>query len=352
VPRIRDTRLIATRLDSIQTATSRRAGRATEREEREEREWVNRGASLSCEQAHLTYTRKPLYLRPVLGLVVAPVLARALHLLWGDQIMKFEVNKFLTLSALLAGAASVAVACSSTDSKKAEGSGGEGGGGGTTVTAAGSSGKGSAGESNAGASEGGALAAGGAAGAGAGVGGAAEAGASAGGAPEGGASEGGATGEGACIAELVGEGGAAAEGTTPCDVWTGVDVPDCGNELGNFATQLCGNLLYEVRPAVLAAFNTCVSGVGDVCSATGVQGCASGLIGKGCAQTGTTAACTFITSKCSDASLNNCPAILNLVTADAQSAAQDCMDPAGQTFDTAFTGTCENRLIGCLHLSL
>ena len=115
---------------------------------------------------------------------------------------------------------------------------------------------------------------------------------------------------------------------------------------------MCGNLFSYVRPAVLTEFNDCVTKVGDVCSATGVQDCADNLIGKGCAQADTAATCTFVTSKCTDGTLNNCPAILDLVTPDALAAAESCMDPAGETFDANFTGTCEKRLLGCLTFSL
>jgi hypothetical protein len=237
--------------------------------------------------------------------------------------MKFEVEKFLTLTALLAGAAASAVACSSTD-----GNNGGGGEAGTAQTPGGRS-NGSAGESAGGAGGEGGMFAGGAP--------------SEGGAPEGGAAEGGAGGAFACIGD-----GPAAE--APCDVWTGAG-PDCSGE-GNFATRLCGNLSTYVRPAVLSEFNDCVSKVGDVCNATGVQGCADNLIGKGCTQTGTAAACTLVTSKCTDGTLSNCSGILDLVTPDALTAAESCMDPASETFDKAFTGTCEKRLLGCLTFSL
>ena len=247
--------------------------------------------------------------------------------------MKFEVEKFLTLTALLAGAAASAVACSSSDASKVGGGGG-GGDAGTAQT--------SGGQSNASAGE----SAGGAGGEGGGIffaGGAP----SEGGAPEGGAAEGGAAGAFACIGD-----GPAAE--SPCDIWSAVGSPDCSNENGNYAAQLCGNLSSYVRPAVLAEFNDCVTKVGDVCSATGVQDCADNLIGKGCTQAGTAAACANIasTSKCTDGTLNNCPAILDLVTPDALAAAESCMDPAGETFDASFTGTCEKRLLGCLTFSL
>jgi hypothetical protein len=252
--------------------------------------------------------------------------------------MKFEVNKFLALTALLAGGATVVVACSSSDTKTPVATGGEGGSAGTSTTTAGSGGRASAGESAGGASEGGATESG------------AGAPTSMGGATEGG--EGG-VGNEACIADMLGEGGAAAEGTTPCDVWGGVDAPDCGQEFGNFASQLCNDLLFEVRPAVLNAFNTCVTRLGDVCDQIGVQGCADTLVGRGCPQDGTAAACTFINSKCTvDASIDNCPALLDITTADAQASAMDCMDPTGATFDTTFDGNCEGRLVACLHLKL
>ena len=241
--------------------------------------------------------------------------------------MKFEVEKFLTLTALLASAAASAVACSSTDASKVGGGGGEAG---TAQTPGGRS-NASAGESAGGAGGEGGFFAGGAP--------------SEGGAPEGGAAEGGAGGAFACIGD-----GPAAE--APCDVWSGVGSPDCGNENGNFAAQLCGNLSSNVRPAVLSAFNACVSGVGDVCSATGVQGCIDNLIGKGCTQAGTAATCTSVQSKCTDGTLSNCSGILDLVTPDALSAAESCMDPASETFDATFNGTCEKRLLGCLTFSL
>src|SRR5450432_2188638 len=201
--------------------------------------------------------------------------------------MKFEVEKFLALTALLAGAAASAVACSSSDANKAGGGGGGGGDAGTAQTPGGQS-NASAGESAGGAAAGeGGISAGGAPGEG--------------GAPEGGAAEGGAAGAFACIGD-----GPAAE--SPCDVWSAVGAPDCGNENGNFAAQLCGNLFSYARPAVLAEFNDCVTKLGDVCSATGVQACADNLIGKGCTQPGSAPTCSFVTSKCTDGTLNNCPA--------------------------------------------
>jgi hypothetical protein len=245
--------------------------------------------------------------------------------------MKFEVNKFLALTALLAGATGVAAGCSSTDAKNAP---------------AGSSGE--AGESpvEPGAGAGNTTSEGGAAGATEAQGGAAGATEA-----EAGASEGGAAGAsvGSCIADVVGAAGAADE-STPCDLLGAAGAPDCGDEGGNYVAQGCntlyGSALY--RPSVVLAFNECATALADSCDANGVRNCATSLIGEGCPQPDTAASCAFIESKCPGTTL--CTGVMNLATPDGQLAIADCMDPASENYIAYKPGDCNVNLQYCASL--
>ncbi len=246
--------------------------------------------------------------------------------------MKFEVNKFLALTALLATATASAVGCSSTDAKQAPSTGGgEGGEAGSVEPSAGS---------GAVAPEGGAAGALGEAG-------------------QGGTSEGGEGGTpgaaGAptemCIGEIVGQGGAAEEGTTPCDLWGAAGAPDCGNESGlNFAGEGCLELYNTgvYRPSVIDAYNTCATKLADTCDQDGVIGCANGLIGQGCAEDTTTEACALVASYCP--TVTNCTGVMNLLTPEGQVAVADCMDPASENYAAYTADDCNVNLKYCANL--
>ena len=243
--------------------------------------------------------------------------------------VKFEVNKFLALTAALATAAAAAAGCSSTDKKAVQDAGG-------MANDAGSGG--AADDGKAGESAGGVTNAAGTAGAaGSNEGGAAGFG-------EGGAA--GSPGE-ACIADLVGAGGAADE-AGPCDVWYAPDAPDCGNEIV-LAGEVCYDLASVARPAVVARFNACATAL-DSCVAKNVYACAQNLVDKGCAQDTTAVACTQIASTCKDTPLSDCAAVLDLASPDGVSIIEDCMDPAGESYDALYEGNCDQRLIHCAKL--
>ncbi|MES1177952.1 MAG: hypothetical protein ABUL62_26755 [Myxococcales bacterium] len=252
--------------------------------------------------------------------------------------MKFEVNKFLALTAMLAGASAVAAGCSSTDAKPAPGeSGGEAGEGPTPSAGSGNT------TSEAGAA-GVAEAQGGAAGATT---------------AEGGTSEGGEAGApvvGSCISDLVGAGGAADETSSPCDLLGAAGAPDCGDENGNYVAQGC-NALYGsglYRPSVILAYNECATALPDSCDASGVIDCATGLIGKGCTEETTSAACTFVASKCPGVNATLCAGILDLATPEGQDLIQGCMDPANELYYNPWTTApnldCDVNLKHCANL--
>ncbi|MEO6599791.1 MAG: hypothetical protein ABIQ16_07965 [Polyangiaceae bacterium] len=246
--------------------------------------------------------------------------------------MSFEVNKFLALTALLAGATVLAAGCSSSDAKKAPGG----------------SDAGDAGESSVqtGAGTGNATNEGGAAGATEAQGGTGE-----GGTGEGGASEGGAAGAsvGACIADIVGAAGAADE-STPCGQLGAAGAPDCGDEGGNYVAQGCNQLYGSAvyRPSVVLAFNECATALADSCDANGVRNCATSLIGEGCMQPDTAASCAFIESKCPGTTL--CTGVMNLATPGGQAAIADCMDPSSENYIEYKAGDCNVNLQYCASL--
>ena len=254
--------------------------------------------------------------------------------------MKFEVNKFLALTAALATAAAAAAGCSATDKKAVD----DVGGAGNTAGASGAPDEGKAG-----ASEGGETSAGGQAGEG-GAGGSLTEGGAGGSFAEGGAA-GGSNFE--CIGELVGAGGAADEGAPgPCEFWYGLSAPDCGGEL-NPPGDLCYDLNAYTRPAVVAAFNDCAKALSNnsQCAEQTVYGCATQLVGMGCKQDTTADACALVATLCTDTALSNCPGVMNLANADAVGAIEDCMDPTGESFDETFDGTCDQRLLRCARVS-
>ncbi len=247
--------------------------------------------------------------------------------------MKFEVNKFLALTALLATATASAVGCSSTDAKKAPSSGGGGGGEAGSVEPSAGSG---ATPAEAGAA--------GAAGA--------QSEAGQGGTGEAGASEGGAAGAPveACIGESVGQAGAA-DGATPCDMWARAGTPDCGAEDGNWAGQGCLELYNTgvYRPSVIDAYNTCAEALADTCDQDSVIGCANGLIGRACAQETTAEACAAVATYCPMVTI--CTGVMNLLTPEGQAAVADCMDPASE-FYQAPTDDCDVNLKYCANLPI
>lgn len=258
--------------------------------------------------------------------------------------MKFEVNKFLALTALLAGTAAVAAGCSSSDAKSSPpGSSGDAGDAGegpvkpTAGTGNTSSDGGAAGASDA---QGGAVGAGDAQGGAAG---------------EGGASEGGAAGasEGSCIADLVGAGGAADEAI--CDALGAAGAPDCAGE-GNFAAQGCLDLSgSSYRPSVVEAYKKCASALADTCDRNSVLGCALGLIGQGCTQPGTAEAAALVKASCPGVSASLCTGILDLATPDRQTAIVNCMDPASEYYHPYTSDQdldCDTNLRYCANLPL
>lgn len=267
--------------------------------------------------------------------------------------MKFEVNKFLALTALLAGATAVAAGCSSTDSKQApsENEGGEAGespvtpaaGTGNTTSNGGAAGAADIQGGDGGTAEVAGSAAGGAAGA-----------------AEAGASDGGAAGApviGACISDLVGAGGAADE-SSPCDALGAAGAPDCGDEGGNYVAQGC-RVLYNsglYRPSVIRAFNECGTALADSCDSNGVIQCATGLIGKGCTQETTSTACTFIASKCPGVTPELCVGVMDLATPEGQAVISGCMDPANENYYNPYTVEpdldCDVNLQYCADLPL
>lgn len=261
--------------------------------------------------------------------------------------MKFEVNKFLAFTALLAGASVAAAGCSSDDSKLAPGgnSGGEAGESPVTPVAGTGNKTGDAGAGGVNEGQGGAVDTAGAAGAKEAQGGASEGGAS---------GEGGAAGSslvGSCISDVVGEAGASAE--FPCEIWTATDVPDCSGEGTNQAGDLCQLLdnTGAYRPNVLAAYNACAKALTNSCDVPSVSNCALGLIGEACTQPTTAANCAIVEAKCPGATL--CTGILDLTTAGGQTAIVNCMDPASEFYDPYTTGAnldCNMNLRYCASL--
>ncbi len=261
--------------------------------------------------------------------------------------MKFEVNKFLAFTALLAGASVAAAGCSSDDSKLAPGGSNGGEAGESTITPVAGTGNRTSEAGAGGVSEGqgGAVDTAGAAGAKEAQGGASEGGAS-------GASDGGAAGAalvGSCISDVVGEAGASSE--FPCQIWTATDVPDCSGEGTNRAGELC-QLLDNTggyRPNVLAAYNECAKALANSCDVPSVSNCALNLIGDGCTQPTTAANCAIIAVSCPGVTL--CTGILDLATADGQTAIVGCMDPSNENpYTKAPNLDCDMNLRYCASL--
>ena len=250
--------------------------------------------------------------------------------------MKFEVNKFLALTALLAGATAVAAGCSSTDANKTPGgSSGEAGESPTPEAGTGNT------PSDGGAA-GATVAEGGAAGATVAEGGAGEAGAAG-------------TPGVACIADLIGAGGAADE-TSPCDLLGAAGAPDCSGEGVNYVAQGC-SILYGsgvYRPSVVLAYNDCATKLADSCDADGVSACASALVGQGCTQEPSAAACDFVASKCPGVTASLCAGIMDLATPQGQDVITGCMDPANEFYYEPYTVApdldCDANLQYCAYL--
>lgn len=258
--------------------------------------------------------------------------------------MKFEVNKFLALTALLAGATAVAAGCSSSDSKQAPPGNEAGDAGDSNTPAAGS------GNTTSGGAAGTTQVEAGAAGVAGAPGGAA-------GAAEGGASDGGAAGApviGTCISDLVGAAGAADE-SSPCDALGAAGAPDCGDEGGNYVAQGCRTLYNSgwYRPSVILAFNECGTALANTCDGVAVADCATGLIGKGCTQATTNEACAFVAAKCPGVTPSLCTGIMDLTTVSGQAAISACMDPSAEEYFPYTSGdtlNCDLNLQYCADL--
>lgn len=305
--------------------------------------------------------------------------------------MKFDVNRFLAITAVLAGAGVNAAGCTvestsdgdagaGADGPRTGGSGrtgaeggsvaggaqGEGGSGGTADAGATSSGEG--GDSSV---TGGDTSTGGDPGSEGGEAGyATTGGASAGEAGEPGT--GGTAGEGGQGVQggygAIGTSGAGGEGgeagaTTcfgpddpgvefPCDVLPTTDCDPNEEILLNPVYDTCNIVGFRLRPAAAAALADCLAEIGDPCAegvSVDVQWCLDWLDGRGCASTTGAQACTTIQeSTCVGLTSDACASSIELFTESEQSiVAQDCMDPGGEYYDPAFEGTCSDRFEQC-----
>jgi len=253
--------------------------------------------------------------------------------------MKFDVAKFLALTAVLASSGGVAAGCSDTD-------------GGETDSQAGSSS--SAGESNKGGSStgGSSTQVGGADGqagesvAGAnGANGGAQAGGAGGAATNGGEASGGAGGAG--IQCLLHDPSV----ESPCA--DAGPQTDCATEDVNAFLGHCSNLLFvpsvEVQNGIIADFLQCgLDATIDPCSTVDAAACWRAARGKGCTTDEVTTACESIATLCDTAGARVCGPRLAQVAPASHPTVVDCMDPAGENYDAAFLGNCTERLDACL----
>lgn len=272
--------------------------------------------------------------------------------------MAFDVSKFLALTVLIAG---TGASCTAADDKDEPGSAG-------TAGTAGAAGQNSAGSSSnpGGAAQGGAggeatgkggeaggLVVGGAS-AGAGVGGAALGGAETGGA-------GGAPEVGECLGELA-VGGAGGAGGVDLDpslegLCSDFYQTDCGDELLAPSYTVCAGLKDRAQPGVTVAVADCITALSlaDECDSAKAKACFTSVVGKGCANPDSVAACTAIIARagCEAVTQANCEKVANLVTPDEFAAFTECMDPSIEGYyNPDFTGTCAERLDSCAGLWL
>jgi hypothetical protein len=254
--------------------------------------------------------------------------------------MKFDIEKFMMVTALLASATVATPACQSDDDEPGQGneSGGSAGKGGTN--GAGGNAGGNGGD---GAGEGGMTAV-------AGQGGSGEQPSQAGGAG-GTDSEGaaGAGGQGECLGDV---GDPSIE--FPCDGIVDTDCDAATELLTNPALDYCSAAEYQLRPDVLLATAECLKEIEDPCSETAtaeVQNCIDEAAGNACESSTTGDQCTAIHEDCTDLSENDCAESLDALNEGAQITAADCMDPTGETFDAAFEGTCVERFAVCVSLT-
>lgn len=249
--------------------------------------------------------------------------------------MRIDVERFLTITAMLAAGTTVALGCSSEDVQNnpggtggiagasgrggSSGTGGTSGAGGSSGTAGASGSSGSAGTAGTG-----------------GTGGTSDASVDSGG-------TGGAAGSdgGACLGDTA----ATDAGAEPCD-----DLPYAAQTCGNGGTEspsgvvLCEYMADTGRAGVFEALKTCLGTAGDAgnaCSAdhdTAVQTCIDGTFPRACDVGSTTlgdaavVTCTDVSAACevdggtSTLSEEECADSLNAFTQDARRAILECFD--------------------------
>jgi hypothetical protein len=249
--------------------------------------------------------------------------------------MSFDTAKFLMLTVMLAGSGAAAMACSGDDDKKADGAdAGEAG-----QSSAGSSSNQAGSSSNAGEQAGGNAAGG------------------AGGNDAGGSDAGGGGGQ-----ELGGAGGVAnggeGGGGVEClahdpsveDGCALAPMEDCGAVLPNEIEALCWRASSAgVQSGVLQAFAECGQDENvDVCDPADAQACWDQAAERACITDLTITTCTAILPFCEVATAEECQPRVALLSELFQEYVVGCMDPAGETYDPTFEGTCLERLDLCV----
>lgn len=257
--------------------------------------------------------------------------------------MKFDVNKFLTITALLATSATAVTACEvvvAPDGAAGNpGTGNSGNAGGEPGTDSGGSGSdvgGQGGDATAGGD--------GAVGGTGGVGGEGAVGG------EGGA--GGDGGSGGAVGECLGDGDPAAEA---CAI---VSYDECEADPGyevyfNPAQDLCSSIEYGARAGVLASVAECLAALADPCDTEGVVACHVTAAENTCPAESTAALCDAILARdgCDDVA-ELCESVMNYYGEEYQEYLAACMDPANESYDDGFSGTCGERLVSCTGIML
>lgn len=272
--------------------------------------------------------------------------------------MAFDVSKFLALTVLIAG---TGASCTAADDKDEPGAAGTAGSAGQNSAGSNSNpggadqGGAGGGEATGKGGEAGGFVVGGAS-AGAGVGGAGLGGAESGGGGAGGAPE-----VGECLGELA-VGGAGGAGGVDLDpslegLCSDFYQTDCGDELLPPSYTVCAASKDRDQPAVAVAIADCITALSltDECDSAKVKACYSGVVGKGCANPDSVAACNDIIARagCEAVTQADCEKVANLVNPAELAAFTECMDPSIEGYyNPDFTGTCAERLESCAGLWL
>jgi len=275
--------------------------------------------------------------------------------------MKFDIDKFMALTALLAGAGLSGSACQTTAvrgggdaGESGSGAGGEGGRAGQGEGSGEAGAPGTAGDGDGDGDGGNAGGAGGSAGAGGEATQGGEGGLAAGGRGAGGlaGSEGlgGSGGMEACLGDEA-SGGSGADSCAE----SLIDAIDCdgASEELNPAIDTCFVVEPVLRAGILAELISCLEAISDPCAATAgdaVDACVTASTSRACAREASVTACETIIGRagCDTIDLDACSAAVDPLSEAILLQASECMDPSGEFFDPFFEGSCEDRLNSCL----